>query len=242
MRDYQEELSKRVDFIKNLLKTSGTTGIVYGNSGGKDSALVGIICKKACDNTVGITMPCSKRNYGEDIKDGLEVAEKYGIKTLNVEIAPMKEVVEKNVSAITKIGDLASANIAPRLRMTTLYAYAGSNNMLVAGTGNRTETYIGYFTKWGDGACDFNPISDLTVKEVYEFLKYLDCPECIINKAPSAALYNGQTDEQEIGMKYSDIDEYILTGKADKTVKEKVDGMHRKTEHKRQGVAFYKKV
>ena len=242
MRDYKEELEKRVEFIKDLLKSSGAKGIVYGNSGGKDSALVGIICKKACFNTVGITMPCSKRNYAEDIEDGLMVAEKFGIKTFNVEIAPMKEIVEKNVSAITEIGELASANIAPRLRMTTLYAYAGSNNMLVAGTGNRTETYIGYFTKWGDGACDFNPISDLTVKEVYEFLEYLGCPKRIIEKAPSAALYNGQTDEQEIGMKYADIDEYILTGNADKSVKDRVDAMHKKTEHKRQGVAFYKKV
>ena len=242
MRDYKEELEKRVEFIKDLLKSSGAKGIVYGNSGGKDSALVGIICKKACFNTVGITMPCSKRNYAEDIEDGLMVAEKFGIKTFNVEIAPMKEIVEKNVSAITEIGELASANIAPRLRMTTLYAYAGSNNMLVAGTGNRTETYIGYFTKWGDGACDFNPISDLTVKEVYEFLEYLGCPKRIIEKAPSAARYNGQTDEQEIGMKYADIDEYILTGNADKSVKDRVDAMHKKTEHKRQGVAFYKKV
>ena len=94
--------------------------------------------------------------------------------------------------------------------MTTLYSVAGSENRLVAGTGNRSEAFVGYFTKWGDGAYDFNPISDLTVTEIYEFLRYLNAPASIIEKAPSAGLYEGQTDEQEMGVSYADIDAVIL--------------------------------
>ena len=242
MRDYKIETEQRVAFIKDLLKKSGAKGIVFGNSGGKDSALVGILCKKACENTVGITLPCSKRNFSQDIADGREVADKFGIKTLNVDISEVKKVIESELVKVTDIAPLASANIAPRIRMTVLYAYAGSNGMLVAGTGNRTERYVGYFTKWGDGACDFNPISDLTVREVYEFLKYLGCPDCIIEKAPSAALFDGQTDESEMGMKYSDLDSYILEGKAPENVIEKAEKMHKASEHKRTGIAVFKEV
>lgn len=242
MRDYKLETESRVKFIKDLLASSGAKGIVYGNSGGKDSALVGILSKMACDNTVGIMLPCSKRNFTEDTVDGLEVANKFNIKTITIDIANIKKEIEEKVGEFTDLTPLAIANIAPRIRMTTLYTYGASNNMLVAGTGNRTETYVGYFTKWGDGACDFNPISDLTVKEVYEFLEYLGCPKCIINKAPSAALFDGQTDEKEMGMKYSDLDSFITTGIAPEEVKIKAEKMHKNSEHKRTGVAHYKKM
>ena len=92
---------------------------------------------------------------------------------------------------------------------------------------------MGYFTKWGDGAFDLNPIADLTVSEVYKLLRYLDCPEEIIKKPPSAALYDGQTDEEEMGIRYADLDRYILTGEATPEVKAKVDRAEYRTEHKR---------
>lgn len=94
--------------------------------------------------------------------------------------------------------------------MLTLYAVAASENRLVCGTGNRSESYVGYFTKWGDGAYDMNPIADLTVTEIYEFLRFLDAPSRIIEKAPSAGLFDGQTDESEMGMTYAELDKYIL--------------------------------
>ena len=124
--------------------------------------------------------------------------------------------------------------------MLSLYSYAASNNMLVAGTGNRSEVYVGYFTKWGDGGHDFNPIYDLTVTEVYEFLRYLNAPEEIINKKPSAGLFEGQTDEAEMGIKYADIDNYLLYNKGDKKTIEKIEKMHKATNHKREEIKRYK--
>ncbi|MBR7110765.1 MAG: NAD(+) synthase, partial [Clostridia bacterium] len=125
---------------------------------------------------------------------------------------------------------------------TTLYAIGASENLLVAGTGNRSETYLGYFTKHGDGGCDFNPISDLTVKEVYEFLEYLNAPEAVRTKAPSAALFDGQTDEQEMGLTYNAIDTYLLEGKAIDADREKIERMHARSEHKRRMPTKYKEI
>ncbi len=241
MRDYKAEFEKRVEFIRDLVEKSGCDGIVYGNSGGKDSALVGILCKFACENTLGIIMPCaSKRNFEMDRTDGLEVAEHFGIKTREIDLTPVREAEINQLKAITALNDMAVTNIAPRLRMTTLYAVAASENRLVAGTGNRSEAYMGYFTKWGDGAHDFNPISDLTVTEIYEFLKWLAAPRCVIDKAPSAGLFEGQTDELEMGVTYAAIDDYLMTGQASERDKKIIERYHRKSEHKRTGIANYK--
>jgi len=117
--------------------------------------------------------------------------------------------------------------------MTALYSVAASENRLVAGTGNRSEAYMGYFTKWGDGAYDFNPIADLTVTEIYEFLRYLKAPECVIKKAPSAGLFDGQTDEGEMGIPYSRIDNYLLYGKASGEDLKLIQSYHQRSEHKR---------
>lgn len=240
MRNYAEETSARVEYIRAYLKSSGARGIVYGNSGGKDSALVGILCKMACENTVGIIMPCaSKRNYGMDKDDGLEVAEKFGIETRTVDLTPVREAELAALDGVTELTDMAIANIAPRLRMLTLYAVAHAEGRVVAGTGNASEAYVGYFTKWGDGAYDLNPIADLTVGEIYEFLEYLDCPRAIIEKAPSAGLFEGQTDEAEMGVSYADIDKVVLGGEVDPDVRAKIERMHAATEHKRRMPSCY---
>lgn len=235
MRDYKVELEERKQFIRKCLEDSGAKGIVFGNSGGKDSALVGILCKAACENTVGIILPCmSKRNYGEDTDDALEVAEKFGIETRRIDLTPVREAI---VAAVSKengeLGSVALSNIAPRLRMTSLYAVAANEGRLVAGTGNRSEGYMGYFTKWGDGAYDINTISDLTVTEIYEFLRFLGAPESIIKKAPSAALFEGQTDEKEMGITYAAIDKFLLTGEVSDADKAIIDRHHSRSEHKR---------
>ncbi len=233
MRDYKKEFEERVSFIKKLVEDSHMSGIVFGNSGGKDSALVGILCKTACDNTVGVIMPCSSsRNYGVDAEDGHKVAEQYGIETRLVDLTPVREAELKALEDAVSMSDRAVSNIAPRLRMTTLYSIAGSENRLVAGTGNRSEAYVGYFTKWGDGAYDFNPISDLTVTEIYEFLRYLRAPQCIIDKAPSAGLYEGQTDESEMGIKYADIDAVLLGGNVSAEAKTLIEQKHAAALHK----------
>lgn len=240
MRDYAKEYESRVAFIRDTLEKSGQHGIVYGNSGGKDCTLVGILCKAACDNTVGVLMPCaSQRNFSIDLQDGKEVAEKYGIETRLVDLTPVREAELAALTGVTEPTPAAIANIAPRLRMTTLYTIAGAEGRLVAGTGNRSEGYMGYFTKWGDGAYDLNPIADLTVTEIYEFLAYLDAPMSVRTKAPSAGLFEGQTDESEMGVTYAAIDDFLLNGHATERDRAIIDRFHRISEHKRMPQVVY---
>ena len=240
-RNWSDEYTRRVEWIRALLSKSGAEGIVYGNSGGKDSALVGILCKAACDNTVGLIMPCSsRRNFHLDMEDGLAVAAQYGIETRVTDLTAVREQELSVLGGATEVSALAAANLAPRLRMMTLYAVAASENRLVAGTGNRSEAYMGYFTKWGDGAYDFNPIGDLTVTEIFAFLTYLKAPQQIIDKAPSAGLFDGQTDETEMGITYRAIDDWILHGKGTEHDLEVMRRFHDKSEHKRRPIPVYK--
>ena len=240
MRDYREEFEKRVDYIRKKLAEAHADGIVFGNSGGKDSALVGILCKAACDNTVGVIMPCSsKRNYGEDAADGRALAEQFGIETRVVDLTPVREAELKALEGVAALNDMALTNIAPRLRMTTLYAIGAAENRLVAGTGNRSETYMGYFTKWGDGASDFNPIADLCATEVFAFLRFLSAPASIVEKAPSAGLFEGQTDEAEMGVTYAAIDRYLLCGEVNDHDKAIIDRYHSRSEHKRRLISTF---
>lgn len=233
MRDYQKELEERVAFIRSLLEESRAAGIVFGNSGGKDCALVGILCKKACENTVSVMLPCtSKVNFGKDLEDARALCDAFHIENRMVDLSRVKEAEVAALSGVTELNDQALTNIAPRLRMTTLYAIGAAENRLVAGTGNRSERYMGYFTKWGDGGHDFNPISDLTVGEVYEFLRYLGAPASIIEKAPSAGLFEGQTDEMEMGVTYDAIDRYILTGQAEDKDRAIIHRYHTRSRHK----------
>lgn len=233
MRDYKSEFENRVAFIRRKIGEAHADGIIYGNSGGKDCTLVGILCKAACDNTVGLIMPCaSSRNFGIDRDDALTVAARYGIETRTIDLTAVRAAETERLAGVTKLTDDALANIAPRLRMTTLYAVGASENRLVAGTGNRSEAYMGYFTKWGDGAYDFNVISDLTVTEIYEFLRYLDAPRCILDKAPSAGLFEGQTDEQEMGVTYRAIDAVLLGGEVTDEERAVIERFHARAGHK----------
>ena len=232
MRDWGKEKEKRVAFIKNMLASSGAKGIVFGNSGGKDSALVAALCSFATDNLLGVIMPCaSKRNFGEDKEDGLAVAKKYGVDTMIVDLTEVRESLLKATgNSFTTKGALS--NIAPRLRMTTLYAIGAEKGYLVAGTGNASERYMGYFTKWGDGACDFNAIADLTATEVFEFLRYLGAPDHVVTKAPSAGLFEGQTDESEMGVTYAEIDAYLRGEKVSTEAQKIIERYHASSLHK----------
>ena len=139
MRDYQKEFDARVAFIRKLVADAHVSGIVYGNSGGKDCALTGILCKAACDNTVGVLMPCaSSQNFGRDTDDALALAAQFGIESRRIDLTAVRQAMLDALPAVTDMTDAATANIAPRLRMTTLSAIAGSENRLVAGTGNRS--------------------------------------------------------------------------------------------------------
>ncbi len=240
-RNWQEEFDGRVAWIRGLVESAGVKGIVFGNSGGKDSALVGILCKAACENTVGIIMPCaSKRNYGEDADDGRALAAQYGIETRVVDLTEVRERELEALKGVSELNDAAVTNIAPRLRMTTLYTIAAAEGRLVAGTGNRSEIYMGYFTKWGDGASDFNPVADLTATEVFAFLRWLKAPAHIVEKAPSAGLYEGQTDETEMGVTYRAIDTWLQEGTATEKDHAVIERFHSRSEHKRRPIPTYR--
>ena len=240
MRDYQKEFDARVAFIRKLVADAHVRGIVFGNSGGKDCALTGILCKAACDDTVGVLMPCaSSQNFGRDTDDALAMAAQFGIESRRIDLTAVRQAMLDALPAVTEMTDAAIANIAPRLRMTTLYAVAGSENRLVAGTGNRSERYMGYFTKWGDGACDFNPIADLTVTEIYEFLEFLRAPRSIIEKAPSAGLFEGQTDEGEMGVTYAAVDAHLRGEVVSDAEKAVIERFHARAGHKLNPIPLY---
>lgn len=238
--DIRQSIDARVKWIKDILATTGARGIIYGNSGGKDCTLVGALCKLATDNVLGVIMPCqSSQNYGSDRDDALRAGECFGIEQIEVDLTQTKQAFLSALGdKLTKnsIGEnavkMAGVNINPRLRMTTLYVLGQARGYLVAGTGNLDELTLGYFTKWGDGACDFNPIADLTVGEVYAHLRALGAPSTIIDKAPSAGLYQGQTDEQELGIRYSDVDAYLRGEQIPSDIAEKIEASKRRSGHK----------
>lgn len=238
--DVQTSIQNRVEWIKKVLSQSGAKGIIYGNSGGKDCTLVGALCKLATDNVLGVIMPCqSSQNYGSDRDDALRAGKHFGIEQIEIDLTKTKEALVSALGEQLEKGNageanlkMANVNINPRLRMTTLYALGQARGYLVAGTGNLDEATLGYFTKWGDGAHDFNPIADLTVGEIYEHLRYLGAPSTIIEKAPSAGLYQGQTDEQETGIKYADVDKYLRGEQIPDEVRQKIEKMKSRAGHK----------
>jgi NAD+ synthase len=136
------------------------------------------------------------------------------------------------LSADERQRTLAEANMKPRLRMTTLYFFANSLGYLVVGTGNKSELTVGYFTKYGDGGVDLLPIGGLVKAQVRELAEHLEVPRRVIDKPPSAGLWQGQTDEGEMGMSYEELDRYILEGTASGAVRAKVQHMNKLAAHK----------
>lgn len=238
LRDYALEEAARIRFIQAAVEGAGARGVVFANSGGKDCALAGILCKKAVADTVSIAMPCGPaRSYGADLQDARELAARFGIESRAVDLGAACAALLGGLGP--GISEAAARNVAPRLRMASLYAVAQSENRLVAGTSNRSEIFLGYFTKWGDGASDFNPIADLTVTEVYEFLEHLGAPRSVMDKPPSAGLYPDQTDEGDLGFSYAELDRYLLTGEAGRDMLELFSRLHGATAHKRRLPAAY---
>jgi len=207
------------EWIKKYIQNSKTNGVVLGMSSGVDCSVVARLCQNAGINTHLILMP-----YGNDMtnsksySDAMELINKFNFVYHIFDIKPAVDNLQipensKILENATKTNiELSKANIRPRIRMTYLYQYAQVNNLLVIGTSNLSERTVGYSTKWGDGASDLNPLGMITKREVYILAKYLQVPECIINKKPSAGLWEGQTDEEELGIKYEQIDEFILNG------------------------------
>lgn len=235
-----KRLEHRLNWIRERVKAAGCTGVVVGESGGKDSATVTALCVRALgkENVVGITMPCN--SLSTDMEHARLVADAFGIKLIEVNIGGAFTTLKNTIINEHELNELAVANIKPRLRMTTLYAVAQTLNYLVVGTDNKSEMVMGYFTKWGDGGYDFNPLSDLTMQEVLELGKELGVPEPILTKAPSAGLWEGQTDEKEMGVTYKAIEEYIKTGTTDRASLEVIEKTNKRTAHKREMPYMYK--
>lgn len=237
-----EKVTERIaGFIRETVRSAGAEGAVLGLSGGVDSATVAFLCTRALgkDRVLATIMPEKGVTKEEDVRDALELCEILGIRKKLIPIDPMLRAFLSNLDEANR---LAVANLKPRIRMTINYYYANSLNYLVAGTGNKSELMIGYFTKHGDGAVDFLPIGDLYKTEVFELAKHLGVPERIIRKKPSAGLWEGQTDEDEIGMSYEMLDEILrgLESGEFEVLKEKfgekveeVLRMVRRAEHKR---------
>ena len=231
-----EELARHLtDWIAAEVAASGGDGAVFGLSGGIDSAVVAALARRAFPHhTLGVIMPC--HSDPQDAEDAAVVAHHFDVPHCTVDLGPVANtLLEQLALCSSDIRDnrLANANLKPRLRMTTLYAFANQLGYRVLGTGNRSEIAVGYFTKFGDGGADFLPLGSLVKHEVRDLARHLGVPERIITKPPSAGLWAGQTDEAEMGLTYEELDAYLLTSEASPAVKAKVDAMHAASEHKR---------
>ncbi len=230
--DYQIVEKNIVNWLKRKVKEAGADGAVVGLSGGIDSAVTAVLLKKAFgDNVLGVVMPCHSSR--QDREDAHHVTSKFSIEYIETDLS---DVFDQFYAKLKKSGikddELAAANIKPRLRMTALYYYASSLNYLVVGTDNRSELKIGYFTKYGDGGIDLAPLGMLVKTEVRELAEHLGIPKNIIEKKPSAGLWQGQTDEGEMGFSYEQLDNYILNGQVEDEIKEKIEKLAKKNSHK----------
>jgi NAD+ synthase len=219
-------------WLTTQLKETKTEGFILGLSGGLDSAVCAALVRKATDNCLGLILPIE--SDVKDIDDASTVASQLNMKTQYIDLT----AIYHNLVKLMPAGDrLALGNIKARLRMTVLYYHANVLNYLVCGTGNKTEISLGYFTKYGDGACDILPLGDLYKGEVKELARTLNIPKEIIDKVPSAGLWAGQTDEGEIGCTYDDMDEAlrkIEKGEVDDDTARRLHDLVRKTTHKRE--------
>lgn len=224
-----------IDWIQNSVLNMGCKGVVLGMSGGIDSSVVAVLCKYAFpDNILGIIMPCHSNDI--DREHAQNLADKFTIPVKTVGLDEVYNTFKKAVFFNGKDLDRiksAESNIKPRLRMVTLYYYANLFNYTVVGATNRSELEVGYFTKYGDGGVDIMPIAMLVKMQVQQLAVYLGIPPEILNKAPSAGLWDGQTDEEEMGLLYEELDRYILTGEGSTAVKARIDILSGKNRHKK---------
>lgn len=229
---WDQTVERIVTWLKDQLRAAEVNGFVLGLSGGLDSSVCASLIKKASDNSLGLILPIESDIH--DIDDAVEVASLLNLKTQYIDLT----AIYKNLIKLLPNKNLIpSGNLKARLRMVVIYYYANLNNHLVCGTGNKTEISLGYFTKYGDGACDILPLGDLYKFEVKKLAKSLGIQEKIIHKVPSAGLWQGQTDEGEIGCSYDEMDKTlreIAQGKIVGEIGKKLNEMIKRTEHKRR--------
>jgi len=232
-------------WLRDQAMHAGARGFVFGLSGGIDSALVARLCQLAAPQRVlGVYLPAY--SHPGDEEDARLVASTFGIPFARVDLTAtfdaMSEALDAGIKGLPHHVDvldikqqLPDANIKPRLRMASLYFIANSLNYLVAGTGNRSEILLGYFTKYGDGGVDLLPIARLLKSDVRALATELGVPARIIEKAPSAGLWMGQTDEEEMGFSYDALEQYLEhgAGAVSPEVAQRIERLRRTSEHKR---------
>ncbi|NLI96609.1 MAG: NAD(+) synthase [Synergistaceae bacterium] len=231
-RDPSILLASIENWLAEQLRSAGDKGGIVGLSGGIDSAVVAAILKRVCGNRMlAVIMPC--HSHPEDRLHAAMVAAHLQIPHLTVDLT---ETYDALISALGE-GEgsrMAQANLKPRLRMSTLYFLAQTRNMLVCGTGNKVELTVGYFTKYGDSGVDLLPLGDLLKGEVRQLAGLLEVPAPIIDKPPSAGLWEGQTDEGEMGVTYDELDRFLALGEGSDKVRNFVEQSRARSEHKRR--------
>lgn len=229
-----------VDWLRSQVKEANMNGLLVGVSGGLDSAVVAYLIQQAFPkDSLGVMMPL--QTHVKDIKDAKNVINRSGINGVTIDLtethhmmyAQIQKQLPQEKTDNERILQLSDANLRARLRMSTLYTIAAHYNYLVVGTDNASEWYTGYFTKFGDGGVDILPIVEFTKGEVADIAYCLEVPESIINKRPSADLWEGQTDEIEMGTTYNKIDAYLKGEEVPEKDRLRIEQMHRQTEHKR---------
>ena len=214
MFDAKKTKDKCVKWIQNFFEENGKgCNAVIGISGGKDSSVAAALCIEALgrDRVIGVLMPCGEQ---ADIDMAELLVNHLGIKHYVINVKDAIDGLIKNLPEDMEISEQTRINIAPRVRMTTLYAVSQSNNGRVVNTCNLSEDWVGYSTRYGDAAGDFSPMSKLTVTEVKEIGRVLGLPDVLVDKVPIDGLC-GKTDEENLGFTYAELDHYIREGKID---------------------------
>jgi NAD+ synthase len=229
-----EYTEKLVNWLQEQVRTSGRKGLVFGLSGGIDSAVVAALAVKSFPRrSLGLIMPC--QSDPGDREDALLVAKTIGLPVEEVELTAVYDCFLKALPVDAHgAGSLSTANIKPRLRMTALYYFAALYSYLVVGTSNASEIVTGYFTKYGDSGVDIIPLGRLTKGEVAQLAEHLGIPRKIIEKPPSGGLWAGQTDESEMGVTYGAIDAYLRGGAVAAEDRKLITGMEERSGHKRR--------
>jgi NAD+ synthase len=233
--DFAELANHIASWLQDRLGEARASGFVVGLSGGIDSAVTAALCERAASYAVlAVWMPC--QSLSEDEQFARTVANALQLELMTVDLSPAYDALTQELPQGNR---LARANLKPRLRMATLYYLAQSRNYLVAGTGNRAELMVGYFTKYGDGGVDLEPLGELYKHEVRGLARALGIPQPIIDRAPSPGLWPGQTDEGEMGITYAEIDAILAAWEAGTTPQlpgdrvDKVRRMVARSAHKR---------
>lgn len=230
--DLSKYLKEIEQFLKNYLASSSCKNYVLGLSGGVDSSLVAAIARKAVGKEHLFCYALDIDSDPSDVEDAKKVAKQLD---LQLEVINLSRTYHQALNDLGGEGfiRLTKSNLKVRLRMCALFAYAQEHQGLVLGTDNWDERYVGYFTKYGDGAADILPIVHLTKAEVRAACKLYGLSDDLANRVPTAGLFAGQTDEGEMGIRYDELDAYLLGKEISPEVKERIEHLHKISEHKR---------